>query len=280
MGGHNWFYDAILYIYALSLLFMFSDFVLRNPRAKRLGTGLLAFVWVMQTLYIFAEASQINLFANRTVCCEYGSLFSMFSSLFFFSWLIVTFSLLLIFIVRVDILFIVNLAGFTAAALTFFSNRSLTGAALSWSVRDDLLFIHISLAITGYAAFLFSAIFSAMMLFMYDQLKTKRWTNRLKRLPSLEELQKWTFRFVLIGVPLLLLSLLLGIAWVVLGQEWRLLADWKVLHSVFILFIYAIYLWQRYIGRWDWPRLAAVNLLGCVAVLSNFLLSNLISDFH
>lgn len=270
MFGKSWFYDAILYIYALSLLFMFSDFALRNPQAKRLGTGLLAFVWVLQTVYISNEAAQTSV----------ESLFTMFSSLFFFSWLIVTVSLLLNFIMRVDAMFFVNLAGFAFAALTFFTERTLSGAALAWDVRDDLLFIHITLAVAGYAAFLFSALFSGMMLFMYDSLKNKRWTARLRRMPSLDDLQKWALRFAVAGIPLLLLSLVLGVVWVILGREWMLFFDWKVIHSVLILLIYLFYLFQRFKGRLAWPRLAVFNLVGFAFVLTNFFFSNIFSEFH
>lgn len=270
MFAQSWIYDAILYTYALSLLFMFADFAHRNPRAKRLGTGLLAFVWVLQTVFLLGEASSAS--AN--------SLFSMFSSLFFFSWLIVTFSLTLTFIMRVDALFFVNLAGFASAALTFFTDRTLSGAALGWNVRDDLLFIHISLALAGYAAFLFSALFSVMLIVLYDMLKGKRWSERLIRMPSLGDIKKWAQRFALIGTPLLLLSLVLGVVWVTLGREWALFADWKVLNTLLILAVYSFYIWQSFRGALVWTRLAIVNLIGFVAVICNFIFSNWLSGFH
>lgn len=40
----NGIYDAALLLYALSLLFVFSDCLYRNPSGKRLGTGLLVVV--------------------------------------------------------------------------------------------------------------------------------------------------------------------------------------------------------------------------------------------
>jgi HemX protein len=52
MVTQSWLYDAILYIYALSLLFYFSDFARANRSVKRMGTGLLSFVWVLQTVYL------------------------------------------------------------------------------------------------------------------------------------------------------------------------------------------------------------------------------------
>jgi len=270
MFGKSWFYDAILYMYALSLLFMFSDFTMRNPKAKRLGTGLLAFVWVMQTVYLLAEAQAASA----------DSWFSMFSSLFFFSWLIVTISLVLNFVVRVDALFFVNLVGFAAAALTYWSETTITGAALNWDVRRDLLFIHISLAVASYAAFLFGALFSAMLLFMYKMLKDKKWSTRLSRFPSLDDIEKWAHRFTMFGIPLLLSSLLIGFAWVTIGRDWQLLYDFKVLNSILILVVYFIYVWHRFNGSIKWTGLALLNLAGFAAVVFNFLFSNQFSDFH
>ncbi|MGO4376255.1 cytochrome C assembly protein, partial [Paenibacillus sp. MCAF20] len=39
MVTQNVLYDAILYVYALSLLFYFSDFMNASRKAKRIGTG-------------------------------------------------------------------------------------------------------------------------------------------------------------------------------------------------------------------------------------------------
>ena len=43
-----------------------------------------------------------------------------------------------------------------------------------WDINDELLFIHISLAIGSYAAFSIAAIFSGMYVFLHKRLKTKK----------------------------------------------------------------------------------------------------------
>jgi len=270
MFGQSLFYDVILYVYALSLLFMFSDFVERNPRAKRLGTGLLAFVWVLQTLFLLYEGAKLS----------EGSLFVLLSSLLFFSWLIVTMSLVLNYVMRVDAVFFVNVAGFAAAALTFLGERTLSGTVLTWNVRHELLAIHVTLAVGSYAAYLFSALFSVMLLFLNNRLKGKRWSERLTRLPSLDDIQKWALRFVMIGTPLLLLSLVLGLVWVTFGRDWRLFGDWKIINSLLVIIVYGYYLWQRYRGNLNWSQLAGINLIGFALVASNVILSNIWSQFH
>ena len=52
MVTRSWLFDAMIYMYALSLLFYFSDFANASRSAKRMGTGLLLFVWVLQTAYL------------------------------------------------------------------------------------------------------------------------------------------------------------------------------------------------------------------------------------
>ncbi len=43
-----------------------------------------------------------------------------------------------------------------------------------WDINDELLFIHISLAIGSYAAFSIAAIFSGMYVFLHKMLKDQK----------------------------------------------------------------------------------------------------------
>jgi HemX protein len=267
----SWFFDAVLYVYALSLLFTFSDFAERNPRAKRMGTGLLAFVWFMQTIF----------FVNHMIQSGKLNLSSIFDSLFFFSWLLVTLSLILSILLRIDFLpFFVNLIGFIVAAIALFSSETISPLAERWQVRDELLFIHVSLAIGSYAAFFFSALFSGMLLFVHTRLKKKLWSATMRRMPSLDRIQRYAIRAVVIGIPLLLLSLVLGIVWISLEKEWSLLMDAKVLSSILVVMMYSVYLWKQIARKSTWVRMAVLNLAACIIVLLSYITSNWLSNFH
>jgi HemX protein len=267
----SWIYDAMMYLYALSLLFIFSDFIERNPRAKQLGTGLLAFVWIIQSLFLITRMWEGDQF----------SLFSSVNTLLFFSWIIVTLSIVLHYILHIDfLLFMINLAGFIVAAITFFSDERISPVLERWEVRDELLFIHISLAVGSYAAFLLSAIFSGMLLFLHARLKNKKWSPSMKRMPSLDHIQKYALRSVIIGTPLLLLSLALGIVWISLSERWSLLGDVKVITSILILVVYSFYLWKRYVGKSSWSRLAILNVIAFSIVVFNYAFTNWFSGFH
>jgi HemX protein len=270
MLTQSWMYDGILYIYALSLLFYFSDFVERNTRVKRYGTGLLTFVWILQSV----------LFILRYI--EYGNLpfMSMFDVLFFFSWVLVTLSLILNLVFRIDLLvFFVNVLGFSVLAFSFFSNPNVTASLGDWQIEDELLFIHISLAIASYAAFSLSAIFSFMYLFLHGKLKAKKWSATMRRLPSLEKVTKYAYVCVVIGIPLLITSVSLGVVWIIVIGESGMLFDIKVVHSLLVLLAYALYLVMKLTFKAPGQRLAYWNIGSFVLILASFIVSNF-SDFH
>lgn len=267
----SWIYDAIIYIYTLSLLFYFSDFVEPNRRAKQFGTGLLAFVWVLQTVF----------FISRMRDLRQPAVFSMFDSLFFFAWLIVTLSLVLNVVFRMDVLvFFVNIVGIAVLALNFFTDESVSPLLEQWHIEDELLFIHVSLAICSYAAFLVSAVLSGMYLFLNHMLKKKQWTQTIKRLPSLDKIDKSSYIFVLVGTPFLILSLTLGMVWLHITGHLQLMLDPKVLNSLLVIAVYGFYLTQRLSWKKSGTTLALWNLAAFAFVFANFVLSNFLSRFH
>ena len=271
MAAKTWLYDAILYIYALSLLFYFSDVAAANRSAKRMGTGLLAFVWLLETVFI----------VYRFASGRHTPVLTLFETLFFYAWLLVTISFTLNWFLRIDlIVFLVNVAGFAILALNFFSDPDAVPLSDQWEARDELLFIHVTLAIASYAAFLIAAIFSGMYLFLHGQLKGKQWSSLLVRFPSLENIESYTFRAVLIGTPLFILSVALGIVIMTLSGEDRFFTDPKVASTALMIAAYAFYIVQRLRAKHPGFRLAAWNLAAFATVVINFLLSNWLSRFH
>lgn len=271
MVTRSWLFDAMIYMYALSLLFYFSDFANANRSAKRMGTGLLLFVWVLQTAYL-----GINLYGHLT---EWA--FARSDVLFMFSWLIVTISLLVNRFFRIELfVFFVNVLGFAILALNIFGNPNVMPIKAGWDINDELLFIHITLAIGSYAAFSIAAIFSCMYVFLHNMLKAKKFSQTVMRLPSLEKIEHYTYFSVIIGAPLLLMALSLGVVWVVLEGNHNLLYDPKVINSFFVLAAYAFYLFQQKSMRISGYKLAAWNLAAFFIVVLNFVVSNFFSGFH
>ncbi|MFC4776444.1 inner membrane protein YpjD [Paenibacillus sp. GCM10023252] len=270
MVTQNWLYDAILYVYALSLLFYFSDFMDANRRAKRIGTGLLIFVWVLQTLFLLLR--MISHFELESI--------SRFEYWLVFSWLIVTISIVVSRFINIEFfVFLVNVIGFAVLALNLYSNPGETTSLELWHVTRDLLYVHISLVLCAYAALIIGAIFSGMYLFMHRQLKDKQWSRFVRRLPSLSSMENYTYRMVLIGLPLLAMSLSVAVTSLLVEGHEALLLDWKVLSSFAALLLYIVYMLQRTVWRRPGPEAARVNLLACMVLIIN-LFTNSISSFH
>ena len=218
----NKLYDVILYVYALSLLFYFSDFVDANRSAKRIGAGLLVFVWVLQSCFLWQSlSSSFNL--------EYLPKFECWFSI---SWLLITISLVLRRFVKSDmIVFFINVIGFSVLALNVFSNRSVAVPLGSWDSARNLLIVHISLVCFSFAALAIAAICSAIYLFLHGRLKYKKWSHSLIRMPSLDTVDRYAYRIGIVGIPLLALSILVAVVSIVIENRLSYLWDWKVLSS-------------------------------------------------
>lgn len=269
--------DLMIDTYALSLLLLFVEGSgwkwkgARSANAFRVGEVLLLMVWLMQTAYL------IDGFMGKRLVYS----FTIYGSFFLFSWLLVALTLGINRFIRLPLLtFWVNVFGFVALALHLVRQAGRTPVGGTWDMSDGLLAVHIVLSVGSYAAFLISGVLSGFYLFLHHRLKRKSWTTAMKRMPSLEMLDRYTFRSVLIGMPMLLLAMLLGIAWLGLAGETPFLWDAKVLNSIFILAAYGLYLIQRLWRRVPGLRLAWWNVSAFGLVLINVWASNAISEFH
>ncbi|PLT46950.1 HemX protein, negative effector of steady-state concentration of glutamyl-tRNA reductase [Paenibacillus pasadenensis] len=268
--GTYWFYDSLLYIYALSLLFYFSDFVDSNRRAKRMGAGLLVFVWVLITGVVL-----YRIWAHMDM-----TLFSRFEYWLGVSWLLLTASLVISRFFRIEfIVFLVNLIAFSVLALNLFSDPSAEIPLAPWKLAQELLILHISLVLCAFSLLAISAVFAGMYLFLHGRLKTRRWSRGVARLPSLEQLDRFSYRLVLFGVPLLALSLSVAVVSVVVEGRLGYLLDWKVVSSFAALGLYAYDLFRRAVKRRPALQSARWNLI-CFAMLVLNTLINPASNFH
>jgi HemX protein len=270
MFGLSWIYDLIIYLYAISVLLYFSDFMSRNPKANRIAFWVLTIVWGLQTIF----------FVSRMIDKNYLPVITQFETLFFYSWLLVTLSLIMNYFFRIDFfLFFTNVVGFAIMVMNLFSDPDVD-PKIGAEISSHIMFIHITLAFLSYAAFLLSGVSSLMYIIQDRLLKEKRWTPLLKRLPSIGQLSHFSYLLVLFGVPLLVLSLILGSIW-----AYKILPDpfWldpKVWFSILVLIAYSIYLYGKTVSGWIGRKLALWNMVAFVTVLINYLISRNISIFH
>lgn len=266
----NGIYDTALLLYALSLLFIFSDCLRRNPGGKRLGTGLLAVVGLLQAGGLAVRFSQ-----------EGGlPVFTPYDFLFWFSFSVVLTSLAVAY-TRGGEFTILLLSG--AGFSVFLLNRVWLTAGdhglESWSAVHGWLAMHIILANLSFGALTLGTVFAIMYLFLHTKLKNKKWDDRIRRLPSLETMDRYSYSAILAGVPLLIVSLVLAAMSIIAEDRIPLFQDSKVLTTLVGLGVYIAYIVLKRSGRRSGISMARWAISGYVFIILNFLLNSL-SEFH
>jgi HemX protein len=264
-------HEFTVVVYAFSVLLYFFDFIHHNRKANRIAFWLLAFVWVLQSAFLFLYMLETGRFPVLTI----------FEGLYFYAWVLITLSVVINHLLRVDfIVFFTNILGFIVMAIHTFAPVQFQSAIIAQKLVSELLLIHITMAILSYGAFSVSFVFSLLYLIQYDLLKRKKWGNRLIRLADLNQLERLSFVLAVIGVPMLMLALILGLQWVFIKVPWVHWYDSKVIGSFIVLVTYSIFLYLR-IGRgMAGKTLALWNVASFLFVLINFLLFGRLSSFH
>lgn len=260
---------GLLVLYALSLLFYFSDFVSTNRKVKRIGAGLLVFVWALQTGHLIYRLAQLDGPSDLT----------RFETLLFFVWLLVTISLAASRIARIEpFVFAVNVVGFSVLAAVAAEGPSEAPLEL-WNAGQYLLIVHISLALAAYAMYTAGAVLSAMYLLLHRQLKSRNWNAVVRRMPSLETIDRYAYGAVLAGTPLLILSLAVAAATLLMARRAEWLADWKVFAALGAAVAYLIYIAKRKRRMHPGQLTARWNLYAFCVLLANSLIGAA-SRFH
>lgn len=263
-------YDAALLVYALSLLFVFSDCLRRSPGEKRLGTGLLVLVALLQATGLGIRFSQ-----------EAGlPIFTPYDFLFWFSFSIVLTSLGLAFTRRSEFtILLLSATGFSVFLLNRVWLTAKDHTLQSWSAVHEWLAVHIISVNLSFAALTLGTVFAIMYLFLHSRLKNKKWSDRIRRLPSLEVLDKYSYYSIWVGTPLLIFSLIMACISIVVEDRLPLLQDPKVLTTLVGLGIYITYLILKRSGQRSGVVMARWAVTGYAFIILNFLLNSW-SNFH
>lgn len=263
-------YEAGIYIYALSLLFFFSDCIRRNSGSKRIGTGLLVVVTLLQVIILGIRAWQ-----------EQGlPIVTIYDFIFVFVLLLQITSLLMSrskgseFAVT-----LLSVIGFSVQVLNQLWEPTGHNPLLHWEAVQGMLLLHIILAVLSFAAFTVSAVFSVMYLFLHHRLKEKKWNDTVRRLPSLEMMDRTIYLYTAAGVPLLGVSLLVAVVSIIAEGRLMLLLDLKVISTGIGFCIFLYYFAARHYKRHSATFMAWWVLLGYVFTIANIWL-NSVSDFH
>jgi HemX protein len=264
-------HELTVLVYALSVLLYFIDFLHTNRKANQVAFWLLAFVWGLQTAFFLVYILKMGRFPVLTI----------FEGLYFYSWVLVTLSLGINRLLRMDFLVLfTNLIGFVIMVIHIFAPVQYESELVAQQLVSELLLIHITMAILSYGAFSLSFVFSLLYLIQYNLLKQKKWSQRLFRIADLSKLDHLSYVLNLIGVPMLLLSLILGMQWAFIKVPDMIWYDTKVIGSFIVLCIYSVFLYLRVGKELYGKSLAFWNVGSFLIVLLNFFLFGKLSSFH
>ena len=156
----------------------------------------------------------------------------------------------------------------------------LRSMALPASLPSGWIWAHVGLALVGLAALVLNFAGALMYLIQERQLKARRPGTWYYQLPSLETLDRLTFRTLTVGFPFLTAGLALGVIWAV--RAWGTVWTWDPL-SIFSLVmwvIYALTLSGRAVGHWHGRRAAWLAVAGFCTLLFTLGASVLVQGRH
>lgn len=263
-------YEVMVVLYAISIVLYFIDFFYKKIKIRRYAFWLISIVWVLQTAFFLLYIIETKRFPILTLS----------EGIYFYAWLLVTLSIVLHCIIRVDLpVFFMNVLGFIFVTIHLFAPERIENPIVE-SLESEMLFIHISFSILSYAAFSLSFVFSIVYLILYKLLKEKKHTKLWSRLPSLGQMSSWMTYSTLIGVPIIFISLLLGLEWAFLTLEGFSIFDAKIIGSFIINMLYLIVLVLHHSGKLTGIKFAWAQIYTYLIVIINFFLGSKLSNFH
>lgn len=263
-------YELMVILYALSIVLYFIDYLYKNLKARRVAFWFVSIVWILQILFLVLFIVETKRFP----------VLSLFEGIYFYAWLLTTLSIILHCIARVDLpVFFMNVLSFIFVTIHLFAPDTAT-QIVGESLVSEMLFIHISFAIVSYAAFSLSFVFSILYVILYRILKQKKLNNLWSRLPSLQQMSKWISYSNLVGVPLLFISLILGLEWALMTLEGLSVFDVKIMSSFIVSVVYFVILLLHRQGKLVGVTFAWVQIYLFLLVVVNFFLGSKLSNFH
>lgn len=267
----NILYIVTVILYCFSVLGYFVDFLHNNQKVNRISFWLLAVVWVFQTIFFIFRMLEYNRLPLMT----------SFEGLFFYAWIIVSVSLVINWFFKVDFfVFFTNILGFAIMAFSVFIPTGDISPVLQELLIGELLFIHVTLVLLSYGSFTFAFIFSIMYYYQHQMLKKKKWGKRLYRFGDLSKSEHLAFMFTVLGFPLLLMGIILGLVWAKAALDGVPWYDAKIVTSILVLLVYGYYLYQRVVKKIRGYSLVLINIAGFLLILINYFLSGALSNFH
>lgn len=264
-------HEVMIVLYAVSLIFYFIDYLNKDRLARRVAFWIVSAIWIMQTGVLLVTIIETGEFP----------ILSLTQGIYFYVWLLISLSIVLHCIAKVDLpVFFLNIIGFIFLTIHTFAPNRIQQSSIGESLVSELLFFHITFAIMSYAAFSLSFVFSALYQIMYYFLKKKKWTKQWGRLPSLTQTEKGMTTSMMVGIPMLGISLILGLQWAYISLDDYSVLDAKIVGSVLMLVVYCLLLYLHRRGSLIGVNYAWCHIYSFLLLMANFFLGSRLSNFH
>ncbi len=165
--------------------------------------------------------------------------------------------------------------------------QTLSSALVTHGVSTPPIFrgwgfaVHVVLALISYAALALSAVFSAMYLMMYHEIKQHHFGLIYNRLPSLDVLGTLCYQGAQVGFVILTLAIISGVIWSqrVLPVAWY--TDAKGIVALLTWLVYGTLVVLKSRRRWHGLWVAYFSLVGFAVILFSLMVVNLfLTSFH
>jgi ABC-type uncharacterized transport system permease subunit len=147
-------------------------------------------------------------------------------------------------------------------------------------LEQPIFGLHITSVLLGYSSFAISAIYGALYVLLYRELRAQRFGLVFQRLPPLDVLSEMNFRAAAFGLAFLSLAIGTGVlmSFDIYPQFWT---DPKTWLSGAVWLSYAFCVFARYAGGWRGPKIAWFTIAGfLLAVFSMLAVNRLFASFH
>ncbi|AKG74176.1 cytochrome c biogenesis protein CcsA [Salinicoccus halodurans] len=263
-------HEFILLLYFISLSALSYDLFFRNRQARKVSFYVAAFAAALQVAGFVSIGVSIGRIPVQTT---FEGLYAL--SIFIILTGIVHYR-------RSDseiALFIYVLTAFVLFAVYTFAPVQYSRTTEVSTLMNELLVIHVGLALFAYVLFFVSLLHAVIYIIQYDNLKKKRFNRLFFSLFSIGTAEKMMVRSMLFGVCSMTISILLGAMWGINIIGPQIFTDFKVLGTFVVVLMYAALLFHLKTER-NILRFAKLNIAIFIICMLNYIFITQLSNFH
>lgn len=264
------FNSLVTFAYLVSAVVYLVAYIASKPQSLFIRV---AFFLALAVCALHTAAIGFRWIESYQLGIGHAPLSNLYESLVFFAWAMAVALMVVRIRFGADLVVVCGLPlVFIVMASTFLVDGSIK--PLIPALQSNWLVAHVITCFLGYAGFTASFIAAVILL------ASLRFTGASKYLPRTELLDEIVYRSILVGFPLLTIGIVTGAAWA--DYAWGTYWSWdpKETWSLITWLIYAAFLHARLARGWSGPRMAALSVVGFMAVLFTYFGVNYLPGLH